>query len=133
MLITVLFDIISKKTKEVILGGCDIDIEVTPEEYQRITDSFETYMFAGMSEDKNLEDICKRCNAEVSKWDNEEPGISKEECRFDYPLEVRIDHAEHIWHAGFDTLANGKLIPTDAKLFKNSDGTYTVRSPFTDE
>ena len=130
MLVTVTFDIISKKTKAIILAGCDIDVEITPEEYQRITESFETYLFRGMSEDKSLNDICNKCYAVVNEWREECSEEYDEECCFDYPIEVRADHAEEIWHTDFDELANDELIPTDAKLYKNNDGTYTIRSPY---
>ena len=125
MLITITFTIFSKETEKVILEGCDIDIEVSPEEYRRMTVSYETNEFMHMDDDQDLRDIVKRCNAEVSKWNDgscEDDGF----CKFDYPLEVRIAHAEHVWHAGFDSIANGELIPTDAKLIDNGDGTYTV-------
>lgn len=131
MLITVTFDIISGKTNNVILTGCDIDVEVTLEEYERISKSFETNLFSGMNEDKNLADICEKCCAEVNKWSDDSDN-GDEKCRFDYPLEVRIDHAEHVWHAGFDELANDELIPPAAKLSKNADGTYTIRNPYED-
>ncbi len=135
MLITVTFDIISKNQRVVVEEGCDIDIEVTAEEYQRITDSFESNKFACMYEDEELKDINDRCNAAVNELDVSDPGIFDKKMadfapyliyRFDYPVEVRADHAEHVWNAGHDEIAGGELIPPEAELTDNGDGTYTV-------
>ena len=125
MLVTITFDIFSKESEKVILEGCNIDIEVSPEEYRRMTVSFESNKFMYMDDDKDLSDIVKRCNAEVSKWDNgsdEDDGF----CRFDYPLEVRIDHAEPVWHAGFDSIANDELIPSDARLIEKENDNVKI-------
>ncbi|MBR4994095.1 MAG: hypothetical protein IKY04_07570 [Lachnospiraceae bacterium] len=135
MQITVTFDVITKNQRVVVEEGWDVDIEVTAEEYQRITDSYESNKFAGMYEDESLKDICDRCSAVVNEWDvSDDEAYDKKMAdyayliiyRFDYPVEVRIDHAEHVWHAGYDEIAHGELIPTDAKLTDNGDGTYTV-------
>ena len=135
MLITVTFDIISKNQRVVVEECCDIDIEVSAEEYQRITDSYEFKKYACMYEDEELKDICDRCSAVVNELDVSDPGIFDKKMadfapyliyRFDYPIEVRADHAEHVWHAGYDELAGGELIPTEARLTDNGDGTYTV-------
>ena len=135
MLITVTFDIISRNQRVVVEEGCDIDIEVTAEEYQRITDSFESNKFACMYEDEELKDINDRCNAAVNELDVSDPGIFDKKMadfapyliyRFDYPVEVRADHAEPVWHAGHDEIAGGELIPPEAELTDNGDGTYTV-------
>lgn len=134
MLITVTFDIISR-TQVLVEEGCDIDIEVTAEEYQRITDSYETNKYARMYEDEELKDICDRCSAIVNELEVSDPGVFDKKMadfaqyliyRFDYPLEVRIDHAEPVWHAGYDEIAGGELIPPEARLKDNGDGTYTV-------
>ena len=126
MLVTVTFDITTKDQKTVIEEGLYVDIEVTEEEYERIGDSCDTYMFRGMYEDITLSEICERCLEALGEPDNSEEDIL---FRFDYPLETRIDRAETVWKAGFDEIAGDELIPTNAKLIKNNDGTYTVWWP----
>lgn len=134
MLVTVTFDITTPDQKEIVFSDIYlyVDIEVTDEEYKMIGASFDSGLYSGMFDDERLLDICNRCKEAVAKWKFEEAYGEYILFRFDYPIETRADHAEHIWHAGYDELAKGELIPTDAKLYKNSDGTYTVRSPFQD-
>ena len=126
MLVTVTFDITTKDQKMVIEEGLYVDIEVTEEEYERIGESCDTYMFRGMYEDITLREICERCLEALGEAENGEEDIL---FRFDYPLETRIDRAETVWKAGFDEIAGDELIPTNAKLIKSNDGTYTVWWP----
>lgn len=126
MLVTVTFDITTKDQKMVIEEGLYVDIEVTEEEYERIGESCDTYMFRGMYEDITLREICERCLEALGEAENGQEDIL---FRFDYPLETRIDRAETVWKAGFDEIAGDELIPTNAKLIKNNDGTYMVWWP----
>ena len=132
MLVTVTFDITTPEQKEVVFKDIYlyVDIEITDEEYERIGASFDTGLYMGMFDDESLSDICAKCKAEADKWEFEKAYGDNILFRFDYPLETRFEHAELVWHAGYDELAQGELIPTDAELIKNSDGTYTIGSPF---
>ena len=134
MLVTVTFDITTPDQKEVVFSDIYlyVDIEVTDKEYKKIGISCDSGLYMGMFDDESLSDICDKCKEAVAKWKFEEVYGEDILFRFDYPIETRAERAEHVWHAGYDELAQGELIPTDAKLFKNSDGTYTVRSPFQD-
>ena len=126
MLVTVTFDITTKDQKTVIEEGLYVDIEVTDEEYERIGESCDTCMFRGMYEDITLREICERCLEVLGEQNS---GDEDRLFRFDYPLETRIDRAETVWEAGFDEIAGDELIPTNAKLIENDDGTYTVWWP----
>ena len=131
MLVTVTFDITTKDQKEVLFTDiyAYFDIEVTAEEFKKIGVSFDTGLFRGMHEDKCLSEIYDRCLEAVSSWGfNEELG---EDIlfRFDYPIETRIDHSETVWTAGYDEVAGGELVPPEAELFENNDGTYSVWWP----
>ncbi len=132
MLVTVTFDITTPDQKRVIFSDIYlyVDIEVTDEEYEKIGYSCDSGLYMGMFDDESLSDICNRCKEVADKWRFEEVYGEDILFRFDYPVETRFDRAELVWHAGYDEVAKGELIPTDAKLYKNSDGTYTVRSPF---
>jgi hypothetical protein len=105
------------------------DIEVTAEEYKKIGESFDTGLFRGMYEDKRLSEICDRCLEAVSVWDFEEELGADILFRFDYPLETRIDHAETVWVSGCDEVTGGELVPPEAEVLKNNDGTFTVWWP----
>lgn len=131
MLVTVTFDITTPDQKEVIYKDIYlyVDIEVTDEEYERICASYDTELYRGIFDDKNLSDICERCREAIKKWAFEEAYGNDILFRFDYPIETRAEHAELVWTAGYDELAKGELIPTDAKLTKNEDGTYTIDCP----
>lgn len=135
MLVTVTFDITTLDQKDVVFEDIYlyIDIEVTDDEYEKIGASCDTGLYRGMYEDKGLSEICDRCRDTIRKWQFEETYGSDILFRFDYPIETRADRAELVWHAGYDELANGELIPTDAKLHKNDDGTYTIRWSGEDE
>ena len=102
---------------------------LTEEEYEKIGESCDTGFFRGMYEDEDLSDICKRCREATKDWNFEEEYGNDILFRFDYPLEIKIDRAEVLWVAGYDEIAKEELIPTNAELFKNDDGTYTVWWP----
>lgn len=131
MLVTVTFDITTLDQKKVIFEDIYlyVDIEVTDEEFEKIGASCDTGLFRGMYEDKNLTGICDRCRDAIRKWHFEETYGSDILFRFDYPIETRADRSETVWHAGYDDVAKGELIPTDAELTKNDDGTYTIGRP----
>ncbi len=104
-------------------------IEVTAEEYKKIVESFDTGLFRGMYEDKCLSGICDRCLEAVSIWGFEEELGEDILFRFDYPLETRIDRLEAVWVAGYDETVGGRLVPPEAEIFENNDGTFTVWWP----
>ena len=128
MLVTVTFDITTPDQKETIFADIYlyIDIEVTNAEYKRIGESCDTGLYRGMYEDKSLSEICNRCREAIEKWEFEKLYGNDILFRFDYPLETRIDRIEHVWSAGYDEVAKDELIPPDAHLFDNGDGTYTI-------
>ena len=129
MLVTVTLDITTPDQKETIFADIYlyIDIEVTEAEYKKIGESCDTGLYRGMYEDKELSDICDRCREAIKKWEFEKEYGNEILFRFDYPLETRIDQAEPVWAAGYDEVAKGELIPPDAHLYENGDGTYTIR------
>ena len=129
MFVTVTFDITTPDQKEVVFSDIYlyVDIEVTDEEYKKIGNSCDSGLYMGMFDDESLSDICNRCKEAVAKWKFEEAYGEDILFRFDYPLETRIDRAEHVWSAGYDEVAKGELIPPDAHLYDNGDGTYTIR------
>lgn len=129
MLVTVTFDITTPDQKETIFADIYlyIDIDVTEAEYKKIGESCDTGLYRGMYEDKGLSDICDRCREAIKKWEFEKEYGNEILFRFDYPLETRIDRAEPVWAAGYDEVAKGELIPPDAHLYENGDGTYTIR------
>lgn len=131
MLVTVTFDIATADERQVLLQDeyLYIDIEVTDEEYDKIGASFDSDLYKGMYDDTSLAYICDRCREAIRKWQFEEAYGKDILFRFDYPIETRADHAELVRSAGYDEEAKGELIPTDAKLMKNEDGTYTVGRP----
>lgn len=106
-----------------------VDIEITDEENKMIGESFESKLFRGMFEDKRLFDICDRCREALRNWGFEEEFGDSFIFRFDYPIENRIDHSETVWKAGCDEVAGGELVPPEAELFENNDGTYSVWWP----
>lgn len=130
MLVTVTFDITTPDQKETVAAETYfyVDIEVTDDEYKKIGNSFDTHLYRGMFEDMGLSDICDRCRAALSDWGFEEELGDDILIRFDYPVETRIDHAECIWTKSSDEDAE-ELIPPNAKLLDNEDGTYTVWWP----
>lgn len=131
MLVTVTFDITTKDQKEVLFTDvyAYFDIEVTEEEYKKIGDSFDTGLFRGMHEDKCLSGICERCLKAVSGLGFKEELGEDVLFRFDYPIETRIDHAEPVWQAGSDEVTGGELVPPEAEVFENNDGTFTIWWP----
>ena len=129
MLVTVTFDVTTKDQKKVLEAGLYVDIEIKDEEYELIGASCDTCKYAGIYEDEALSDICDRCLEAISDWGFEEALGEDILFRFDYPLETRIDRAETVWGAGYDEAADGGLIPPDAELLKNNDGTFTVWWP----
>lgn len=131
MLVTVTFDITTKDQNEVVFEDIYlyVDIEVTDKEYEKIGESCDSGLYRGMYEDRNLSDICDRCTEAIRKWNFEEEFGNDILFRFDYPLETRLDRAELMWSAGIDGVTGDELIPTNAKLKENGDGTYTVWWP----
>lgn len=131
MLVTVTFDISTPDQKHVLYTDtcAYVDIEVTDEEYKAIGESFESKLFRGMYEDKRLSNICDRCREALRSWGFEEEFGDNFIFRFDYPIETRIDHSETVWKAGYDEVAGGELVPPEAELFENNDGTYSVWWP----
>ncbi len=131
MLVTVTFEISTPDQKHVLYTDiyAYVDIEVTDEEYKAIGESFESQLFRGMHEDESLSDICDRCREALSGWGFEEEFGDNFIFRFDYPIETRIDHSETVWKAGYDEVAGSELVPPDAELFENNDGTFSVWWP----
>ena len=131
MLVTVTFDITTPDQKEIVFSDIYlyVDIEVTDEEYEKISNSCDSGLYMGLFDDKSLADICNRCKEAADKWKFEETYGEDILFRFDYPIEIRADRAENIWNAGYDEVAKGELIPPGAELFKNTDGTFTVWWP----
>ena len=131
MRITVTFDITPEDQNEVLYTDiyAYVDIEVTNEEYETIGRSCDSGLYRGMYEDKSLSDICDRCREALRNGGFEEELGEDLLFRFDYPVETRIDHSETVWEAGYDVVAGGELVPPEAELFENNDGTYSVWWP----
>lgn len=128
MLVTVTFDISTLDQKEVLYTDiyAYVDIEVTDEEYKKIGQSFECYLFRGMYEDASLSEICDRCREALKNWFFEEELGEDILYRFDYPIETRIDHLSPL-RVNLPLENNEEeMKPSNAHLFKNEDGTYTV-------
>ncbi len=98
MLVTVTFDITTPDQKVVVFSDIYlyVDIEVTNEEYKKISNSWDTGLHMGMFDDESLSDICDRCKDAAAKWKFEEVYGEDILFRFDYPIEARADRAKHV-------------------------------------
>ena len=135
MLVTVTFDITTKNQREILFTDiyAYFDIEVTDEEYKKISESCDTGLYRGMYEDKKLSDICARCKEAISKWEFEEAFGDNILFRFDYPLETRIDHAVAQGKKRCGPMKKSEFTMSATHLFQNDDGTYTVWWPGEDD
>lgn len=112
MFVTVIADIVTRKEKKVIENNFAFDLQLTAEEVARVYESYKTYEYQFMSDDRELKDICDRCVALLIEMDAKKliPIVTDLMYCLDYPQEI---------------VAMANRAKGEKAVRHNADGTFT--------